>query len=764
MKFRMNRRAGLAAGTALTIGAMLAHTTFPAAGLVAMAGVLTLPGFLILEVLRVKQVTALERGVLAVALSLLTLMVSGLGSNLLVPLLGNQQPLATNIQAPWTGLVLLGLLAAAWWRGDGAAGDADEHSRWELHWDNRTLTLGIGLATLPALAAAGAAILNGGGTNLFTMAVYALIAVWAVALVAWHRLVPRWVWPWAIFCMALAMLWSTSLRGQYITGHDIQLEYYVFRLTDAAKHWTMANFQDAYNACLSITILPTVLKSLSGIDAVQQYKVVFQALFALASAGVVALSWRVYKSRVLAFLAGFIFITFPTFVTDMPMLVRQETAFMFFIALLMVVMNRAWSVWQRRWLVAMLVAGIILSHYSTTFVTAGLFAGVLVLVAAARRWVSRRGWKETAPRNSGITWGLLGIILAGTMVWTGLYTRTGGNITATARHVATQLPELLSPKPKNDSVQYSVVNSAHPSEQNMIDAYAESQNANVSPAEAAQGGLYTGWQTYHLQATPEPSAPATRLGRWLQKLGLAPGAITNTGKQLYALGLQAAIFLGAVVVVLWRKRWKLDADFVALAPVGIALLAVQVLVPIVDYGLFRALQQDMVFLSLPIALGLMKLLGWLKLGSQRMRVTLITAAFASAFLVLSGFVNGLVGGAGSSLPLSNSGFYYNAYYTDSQDASLFSWLKTNYQAGYPINTDTFLRMKIMANTGITTVDGLTPGDISKPSYVVLAGENVTADRVSLYFGGQLMAYQYPTGFLDNNKNLIYSTNETKVYH
>ena len=35
-----------------------------------------------------------------------------------------------------------------------------------------------------------------------------------------------------LFLMSVALLFMTSLRGWYVTGHDIQTEYHVFRLTE----------------------------------------------------------------------------------------------------------------------------------------------------------------------------------------------------------------------------------------------------------------------------------------------------------------------------------------------------------------------------------------------------------------------------------------------------------------------------------------------------------------------------------------------------
>ena len=64
---------------------------------------------------------------------------------------------------------------------------------------------------------------------------------------------------WVLGLVAAGLLLATSLRGWAITGHDIQAEYLAFRLTNDAQNWQMSSLPSAYNACLSVNILPTVL-------------------------------------------------------------------------------------------------------------------------------------------------------------------------------------------------------------------------------------------------------------------------------------------------------------------------------------------------------------------------------------------------------------------------------------------------------------------------------------------------------------------------
>jgi len=566
-----------------------------------------------------------------------------------------------------------------------------------------------------------------------------------------------------VFTMSLALLWSTSLRGFFITGHDIQLEYYVFQITNAAQHWSMATFRDPYNACLSITILPTILKSLTGIGAIALYKVVYQIWFALGVTGVWLLSRR-YLSAAAAFVGAFIFITFPTFVTDMPMLVRQEVAFTFFVALLLALYNRNLRPGVRRMLFVSLIAGMVLSHYSTTFVALAIMGGVYVWQLVARRF--HRATVFDLPEAAGVTLGVVVMLLVSTVFWTGIYTKTGSNITATLTNAVKSLPTILQPKEATDSSAYTLIKSINVPNQVQLNNYVTSQHDSAEALAAQAGGFYANAAGYVLKSVNQPNLPITALGRLVSKLGVGPGTLVALGKQAYALALQGLILAGTGIVYLRRRALKLDSGLRAMAVVGIVFLGLQALLAFIDYGLFRLLQQELVFLVIPALLGAKQLFAWLRIRRERVWLSIIMGALALSFLVLSGFVSELLGGSVAALPLSNSGFYYDAYYTSNQDISTFAWIKDNYPAGYPINTDSFTRMKLLANTGITALDGITPDQITRQSYVVLTGINVTEDRVGLYYSvnGQLLFYQYPTQFLNSDKNLIYSTNSTRVYH
>ncbi len=228
--------------------------------------------------------------------------------------------------------------------------------------------------------------------------------------------------------VAAALLMATSLRGWHITGHDIHSEFYAYSLTNAGQLWSTDLLENAYNACLSVTILPTVLTQVSGLSGVVVFKVVLQLVYVLVPLLTFLLSRR-FLSRRLAIAATTFTMAFPTFFTDMPYLVRQEVAFFFLGLVLLAATEREAPPQTLRWLVAFFGLGVVLSHYSTTYLLVIALVIGLLLLPLHRLW-SRKAEREipTARRPLVLLHPLVVAFLAvAGMVWAGPVTHTGSH-------------------------------------------------------------------------------------------------------------------------------------------------------------------------------------------------------------------------------------------------------------------------------------------------------------------------------------------------
>ena len=89
------------------------------------------------------------------------------------------------------------------------------------------------------LAIVGANRLNNGAGNGVTMVMLIIAAIAFVLMFAKREALNSGTLTGSVYFIALALLLMTSLRGWYITGHDIQQEYHVFQLTKSNGDWNI---------------------------------------------------------------------------------------------------------------------------------------------------------------------------------------------------------------------------------------------------------------------------------------------------------------------------------------------------------------------------------------------------------------------------------------------------------------------------------------------------------------------------------------------
>lgn len=247
---------------------------------------------------------------------------------------------------------------------------------------------GYGVLCL-VLAVAGATRLNNGLGPQASMVAYTAIAGLLVLMLIRHERYAVEVLELGVFLGAAALLLLTSLRGWLITGHDIQVEYEVYRLNLGGGHWVIGDYKTSYNACLSITLLPLAFTKLTAISAAGVWKIVFPLMFAAAPVALFR-SVENLASRQVALLSSALFLTFPTFFTDMAYMARQEIAFVILGAVVVVMSEQQEDARQRRYLLVPLLAGIVLAHYATAYVLV-MVLGSAMVVTTAWRWLDRFG-------------------------------------------------------------------------------------------------------------------------------------------------------------------------------------------------------------------------------------------------------------------------------------------------------------------------------------------------------------------------------------
>ncbi len=706
----------------------------------------------------------------AFALDLAAIIVVGVVWNMIGPPIGIKRPLDT---APVAFVVIVAIIGLTLWRRD--------HVRWcpgptrptrrRYPLSNREQLL-VGTAALcVVLAIAGAIRLNNGASGNVTAGMLTVAAAVLLGLIAWRDRIRENVLTATLYFLSLSMLLMTSLRGWYITGHDIQREFRVFQLVTNSGHWNTVAYRSEYNACLSITVLPAVVERMTGISDLYVFKVVFQALFALCPTLIYYIGRR-FASRMIATLSAVYFIAFPTYFTDMPFLVRQEVAFFFLGVALLVMTNQRLSLTSRRIWFAVFASAVLLSHYSTMYILIGVLTlGAALTVAVRIAQFARR--RRVAPphqyrHHTVATWFIIVPLTLGTFLWYGPATGTGAQVVDT--FISTWTSFATGVGQRSSDTDYSIFSFGRLSESQRLAKYA-GEETDDTQTDRERGATYplSEVDRYTMPVVPPAQLPPTRLGAIVGRSGISASTINRATRAGAADLIQMFVGLGLLSVIVGRARAvRYDREFL-MASVGcVAVIGLQVLLPGIseDYGVLRTFEQGIFWFGPLIAYGSVQVFRWL--GATWANRSAIALALV-LYLSLTGVIPHALGGYPGQLNLNNSGQYYDSYYILPQEVTGIMWLQNRVQ---PVNTnsvqsevdtDRYTFSRLQNYTELKASDDIYPVMVRRDAYIFLGNQTTQKGQVDVFYSGDLITYKYPVEFLDRNKNLIFDNGAVRIY-
>ena len=657
---------------------------------------------------------------------------------------------------------------------------------------------GSGLCVIAAVLGANR-LNNGAGGQLSLVALAGILGLLCL-LFRWRHRVGDGVISGTLYLLSLALLLMTSLRGWYVTGHDIQAEYRVFQLAYGAGHWDMPAFRSAYNACLSVTILPAELAQVIRVSGPYVFKVFFQLIFAACPVLVYAIARR-YWQKWAGILAAVYFAGFPAFFTDMPFLCRQEVAFLFACAAVLALTHPGWGVRGRRAAALLACLGVELSHYSTMYLLLGTLI-VAWLVLSADRF--RPAWPRPAPGGPPspqarpapgppapgpgcpgpcpaappgpprarpprtLSAGLVLAAAAITAGWGGLATHTAGGAVTDTRAVLSSLAGHTAGV-RSGTVGYGLLAGAAPGPGEVLNGY---RRATLLVRHAGPPSAYLPLSLVRRYPAPlEPALrpmPLTAAGRLLAAAGVPVAGLDTLTRQAAARGEQVFAATGLVTLLLVRRRRRrVNREFCCLCAGGLGMVTLITVLPNLsaDYDVLRAFQEALIVIAPVLVAGsYVALRPLLPSLAIRASAVLCLGLFAST----TGLLPQLLGGYPAQLSLDNSGQYYDAYYTFPQEVAAVGWL-----AGKPgvvpggvqaeNFTDRFAFTAPGEVSGRQVIGDIYPTLLRRSSWVLLGSATLRTGQADVFYDGDLVSYGYPAGLLQAAKDLVYDNGGTKIY-
>lgn len=318
-----------------------------------------LPGILVLKLLRLHDLGTVETTLYSVGLSLVVLMLTGLAANTIYPKIGYARPFSFGILFITIIAVVQVLLYLA------------------LILDRRYAGPDPVLTQVPAVPAIPLllllpfiAIIGTHVRDEYHMVTFLFLLLVLISLVAlasgFERLIPSSCYPLAVYSIALALLYHTSLISGYISGYDIHHELHLVNGVLTSGIWDMTIPYNT-NGMLSIVALVPIYSLITDLDPVWVFKIIYPLLFAFVPLGIYRAVEKQTNAKV-GFLSVFFFVSFFTFYTEMISLARQQIAEIFLALTILAMIDKSMDRKKRAFLMVTFGFAIVVSHYGLAYI------------------------------------------------------------------------------------------------------------------------------------------------------------------------------------------------------------------------------------------------------------------------------------------------------------------------------------------------------------------------------------------------------------
>jgi uncharacterized membrane protein/GT2 family glycosyltransferase len=703
-------------------------------------------GYMLLRGLKIEardRLPGMLRVAMTTVLGVVWLMLFGLLADVILPLLNVSHPLTYS----WLPLIFTGVTALLipWSFRYKIA--ARKVSNFKFNIDTAVFSL-LMILTL-FFSFGGARMLNNGQSNTLAIAAFISGTLSIAYVVLRQKYLPKVTYPIALFVISLASVWSYSLRSNYVFGWDIQQEFHVFQATLSSGTWALGGTHSAYGALLSLSIFPVVVSKIAGVAGLTIFKFISPILFSFVPV-VLYYLYRLFTKRWLAFLSALVIVAQFYYMQQFAAEVRQQIAFLFFASILYLIFQNKLKRSTKNILLGTFIVGLVVSHYSTTYLAIAFLGGTYLfskLIFALLK-ISKRN--KTAIKDKYIQGWMIASLIVMAVVWYGPATHSTTYLSKVdSKH---QISKLFSDI-DNDINKKSATTVYDPKS---TEAFLQSIGVQYHK-EYSEFSYYGGNTNSQISPVLQPE---------VSKKNTALKTLSNAVNIVLSYGWWILGGAGILVIALAAVR-KLEYRRLELAVLGslgvIAFLVIHLLPSLQNaYNASRLNEQVLMIVSLPSLL----ILAWIlhRLPMRYIRLTLTTLLVAS-FLIASGLITQMVGAKPSDANLNDYGVDYNNLYVHQTDIAAAEWLGTQYNSSSTVYADSYSTLKLTSTNTIThgQIAVVTPDTIAQYSYVYGDYTNIRSGLATSIVGGNDYTYSFPSSFLEQNKNLVYTNGSAEVY-
>jgi uncharacterized membrane protein len=539
-----------------------------------------------------------------------------------------------------------------------------------------------------------------------------------------------------LYFIALSTLVANTARSNYLVGWDIHQEYYVFRLTNFYNYWNINAFKDAYNACLSITILPTIVHNLTGLEPIQIMKFFYPLVISFLPVIVFQIGSKLTNQK-LAYIGAFAFLLQSQFISQLPALARQGIAFVFFALMIDVLLTKRQAL-LRTITFTLFGIGMIFSHYSTTYVAIFIFIVgkcIGLLLSNLGRYKSN---SDPLSIRSII------FLFAVAFFWNVMITNTTNGLANSVQRVSSSISSIFSLENKSDVVKGI--------------AYVKTSNSKLV--------------TDYVERTLEESGASDYFSRYrILPTSLSDGKtykITDPLPLYFHVIIpwlfRISIVIGFIYVLIFEYR---NTKSTLILELSTTMFLITILIAVLpslslDYNFERLFQQVLILLAPIGAIGFY-------LASDKMKRSITTVIICIILLSYFTQTTGLFAYATYGKPtwmFSSIGEQYFRYYTRKEEVAGIEWLDSQDLDNDFMYADKYTKLRLIAYgdrrySYISTLPN--PPEMENYGYVLLGNAAINAN---VFFGQKntlQLTFTPPKKFLSDSKNNIYTNGITEVY-
>jgi uncharacterized membrane protein len=180
-----------------------------------------------------------------------------------------------------------------------------------------------------------------------------------------------------VYVISITLLYHISLSSQYLSGADIQVEYYLANKVLEDGHWD-PSIPHTYDTALSVTILLPALSLVTSIELLNVLKMIYPLIFGFVPVILFKMFLKLGYRNEDAFLSTFYFISIFPFFTELLQLGRQMMAEVLLAILLYILVINFRATGEKTdkrslFILAILLFALVFSHYGTYYSWLSIF-------------------------------------------------------------------------------------------------------------------------------------------------------------------------------------------------------------------------------------------------------------------------------------------------------------------------------------------------------------------------------------------------------